>query len=444
MKRVIALALAAILLLTACGGPGGEGSAPPDTPDSSETVTPAPPDMPSPSEAVTSTEMDTPVPEVSPAASPSMWSVYTDWSALEPYEPPELIYQRWYEEPVHELRAVKGGYGTLVPFVGSFPPDLSWGGVYQYGLMTMDGAIVVDTVYSDVYRLSLGEGTRLPVLALMTTDPAADEEGWRYGIQRFGAAALDGSWSIPMKYDGIRAFSSEGFFLWGDGAVHVYGIDGRLRHSIPYSNVNILGDFEFERLDGEVLADLDGTTLRLINLTTGESVYVEGISGMIYPGDGLFPVRAADSGLWGCVDTEGRWAVPAKYEGIWMNCDGSGVASAVTDGTYIYVDREGNEYEEDPRPQQPQTQPDEWDMWVEPVEDSYTGETWYLRSLYSAGQPGYLIEDAQGKALGNMTVYHSRCGVVNGLFLNIDGETAGYKDKDGDWVFRILLAEAGD
>lgn len=439
MKRVFALSLAALLVLSACGGPGGETPAPPDTPAPAETVTPAPPDTPAPADA------GAPSPEVSPAASPSTWSVYADWSALEPYEPPELIYRRWYEEPVRELRPLDGGYGVLVPYVGSAPPDMYWGGVYEYGLMTMDGAIVVDTAYSDVYRLSVeeaGERTRLPVLALMTTEPFLDEEGWTHGIQRFGAAALDGSWSIPTQYDGIIAFSSDGFFLWEEGVVRTYGTDGQLRHSVPYSNVNVLGNFEFERLDGEVLADLDGTTLRLINLTTGESVNVEGISDMIYPGDGLFPVQAADSGLWGCVDTAGRWAVPPKYEEVWYV--GSGLVQAITGGAYIYVDREGNEYSADPRPPQPSPEPDGWDIWVSPIEDSYTGETWYLRNLYPANRPGYHIEDAQGKVLGNITVESSRCGVVNGLFLNIDGETAGYKDRDGNWVFRILLAEAGD
>ena len=34
--------------------------------------------------------------------------------------------------------------------------------------------------------------------------------------------------------------------------------------------------------------------------------------------------------------------------------------------------------------------------------------------------------------------------VINGLVLVLDDLTAGYQDLDGNWVFRIYLAEAGD
>lgn len=438
MKRTFIIALAALLILAACAPE--EAQTPPSPPESAPAETePSPPESAPPEE-------ETP-------AGAAGGGVYTDWSALEPYEPPELLFQRWYEEPVRELRTLDGGYGVLVPYVGSAPPDMSWGGVYEYGLMTMDGTIVVDTAYSDVTRISLREGgetVRLPVLALMTTEPFQDGEGWTRGRQRFGAAALDGSWAVPTQYDGIRAFSPEGFFLWEEGAVHVYGTDGQLRHSIPYANAAALEEhFGGTKLDAGVLTELEGTTLRLIGLDTGESAYVEGVSELLWPGDGLFPVQAADSGLWGCVDRTGAWVVPARYQDtVWPFGDGSGVASVYVDGEERFVDREGNEYSEDPRPQQPQTQPDERDIWIDPIEDSYTGETWYLRSLYHTGQMGYLIEDAQGNVLGNTLVMNdagsqSKC-VVNGLILNIDGETAGYKDREGNWVFRIPLAEAGD
>lgn len=434
MKETLCLSLAALLLLSACA-PGETGS-------------PSPP-AESPPASTEPLSADTSPPSAEQNAPPAGGGVWTDWSALEPYEPPELLCRRWYEEPVRELRVLDGGYGVLLPYVGSAPPDMSWGGVYEYGLMTTDGTIVVDAVYSDVSRLSLREGgetVRLSVLALMTTEPFQDEEGWARGRQRFGAAALDGSWAVPTQYDGIWAFSPEGFFLWEEGVIHTYGTDGQLRHSIPYASTAVLEEFfGGVKLDAGVLTELEGTTLRLIDLDAGESAYVEGVSELLWPGDGLFPVRAADSGLWGCVDRTGTWVIGARYEDmIWPFGDGSGMASVYVDGAERFVDREGNVYSEDPRPQQPETPQDERDIWIDPVEDSYTGETWYLRNLFPTGQLGYLVEDAQGNVLGNTTIMSGDKCVVNGLFLNIDGETAGYKDREGNWVFRISLAEAGD
>lgn len=425
------MAFAALLTLAACAPEAGEA-----------------PSAPSPSVPV-SLESALPAPENAPPELPAeaeKRGVYTDWSKLEPYEPPELLYRRWYEEPVHELRPLDGGYGVLVPYVGSAPPDMSWGGVYEYGLMTMDGTIVVDAAYSGVYRLSLresGELVRLPVLKIMATAPAEDEWDWSYWDQRVGAAALDGSWSIPPEYGGVRAYSGEGFFLWDEDTVYVYHTDGQLCRSIPCAGVSFADEFmDMTALSGGVLCRLEETTLRLLDLETGESAYVEGISDIAGPGDGLFPVQAADSGLWGCVDRAGVWVIPARYED--MICpfgDGSGVAWAYENGAERFVDQEGNGYSEDPQAAAVQTPTEEGPQGTWPTEDSYTGETWYLRML--SDRPGYLIEDRQGNLLGNMTVY-SGLGVVNGLFLNIDGETSGYKDREGNWVFRIRLAEAGD
>lgn len=422
MKKALCLSLAALLLLSACAPGAGEADSP-SLPVESPPASTAPPS-----------------PEQSPP--PAGGGVWSDWSALEPYEPTELIFHRWYEEPVHELIPLDGGYGVLVPFVGSAPPDMSWGGVYEYGLMTTDGTIVVDTAYSYVSRLFLWEGAepvRLPVLALMTTPGLMPEVEWREGEQRCGVAALDGSWAVPTEYDGMWAFSPEGFFLWDEDAVYVFHTDGQLLHSIPYASTARLEEFYGGvKLDEGILTELEGTTLRLIDLETGESVYVEGVSELGWPGSGLFPVCSSDSGLWGCVDAAGAWVIPPKYEYILTVL--GGLTVAYTGGAYLYVDREGNEYEEDPRP--PQPQPDGGgDEFTETTTDPYTGEVYRLER---GGLFGYRVLDEAGNVLGNSTAYNSELLVVNGLFLNIDSETAGYKDRDGNWVFRISLAEAGD
>lgn len=443
MKKTLCLGLAALLLLSACTPGEGERPSPVESPPASTAL----PGAASAPPAATGTP--SPAPEgTQPPAGGGVW---TDWSALEPYEPTQLRYRRWYEEPVRELRAIDGGYGTLVPYVGSAPPDMSWGGVYEYGLMTTDGTIVVDTVYSNVDRLAHwagGEPVRLPVLTLMISELAVDEEyGYTYGRQRYGAAALDGSWAIPTQYDGIWAYSPESFFLWDEDTLYVYGADGQFKRGVDYTlDPGWEGFFDPVTLDRRALAELEGTTLRLVDLETGESVYTEGIAQIGWgAGDGLLPVQAADSGLWGCVDRTGAWVFPAQYHDMLLPLgDGSGLCYYYAGRDQLrFVDREGNEYDEDPRPPEPQPDDSGGGELVETVTDPYTGEVYRLEND-PENVFGWRVLDGNGNVLGNSTADNFKYIVVNGLFLNIDGETAGYKDREGNWVFRILLAEAGD
>lgn len=454
MKKTLCLGLAALLLLSACTpGEGESPSTPVESPPAATVSPPAgsPPASTALPGADTAPPAATGTPSPAPEGTqpPAGGGVWTDWSALEPYEPVQLLYRRWYEEPVRELRAIDGGYGVLVPYVGSAPPDMSWGGVYEYGLMTTDGTIVVDTVYSNVGRLARwadGETVRLPVLTLMISELAVDEEyGYSYGEQRYGAAALDGSWDIPTEYDGIWTFSPEGFFLWDEDTVYVFHTDGQLLHSIPYANTAWQEELYDMKLYDGILANLEGTTLRLIDLEAGESVYVEGISELGWPGDGFFPVRDADSGLWGCVDQSGAWVIPAQYHDTLEPLGGgSGLCYYYAGRNQLrFVDREGNEYDEDPRPPEPQPDDSGGGEFVETVTDPYTGEVYRLEND-PENVFGWRVLDENGNVLGNSTADNFKYIVVNGLFLNIDGETAGYKDRDGNWVFRIPLAEAGD
>ena len=56
--------------------------------------------------------------------------------------------------------------------------------------------------------------------------------------------------------------------------------------------------------------------------------------------------------------------------------------------------------------------------------------------------------DSSGRVLTHLEVMNDagtqNKAVINGLVLVLDDLTAGYQDLDGNWVFRIYLAEAGD
>ena len=170
MRRRCLLPLAALLLLlTAC-----------------ETAV-------EPSPAVT----DRPEPSTAPAV-----QVQTDWSKLTPREPVEEVYERWYEEYREELLPWED-YGTLIPFAGA-RLDGEWAAGYLYGLMTMDGKVVVDPVYSEVYamnyyELATGETGTFPGYVLVQPTGELDE----YGNPRakYAYAGRNGSWCTAFSDD---------------------------------------------------------------------------------------------------------------------------------------------------------------------------------------------------------------------------------------------------
>ncbi len=104
--------LAALLLLSGCAG-GVEGSPSSDEPE---------------------------------ALSP----VYTDWSKLTNYEAPEERFTRRYTAFTDHLIPAED-YGPLLPYVGAVTGD-RYTNVEKYGLVTLEGEIVTDPVYTNIYR----------------------------------------------------------------------------------------------------------------------------------------------------------------------------------------------------------------------------------------------------------------------------------------------------
>lgn len=210
MRRSPVLALAACLLLTA-------GCAP----EAAETPS-------------------APVPRPSVSEAPSSGRVKTDWSQLTPYAPEEHIAARRYEGWTDRLIPA-GDYGPLVPFLGDVLGGSRSSG-NRYGLVTLSGEVVVDPVFSTVWRGDISGGYHnaapLPymMLELGMSSASQDERpeggGW-------AMAALDGSWCTEFKYD-------------MDGELAIWGRD---------INANATEEGLFVT-DGSALVYLDGATGR--------------------------------------------------------------------------------------------------------------------------------------------------------------------------------------
>lgn len=170
------------------------------------------------------TPVSTAPPTPVPAPAPGGPVVKTDWSKLGPHEREQMadIGARWYKDYTGTL-IPRGDYGTLVPYVGGRLENSFMSG-YQYGLMTMEGIVVVDPVYAAVSTARYGNGQAnvLPVYVLRQgRDGGAGEE-----IQgRYAIAALDGSWSTDFDYE-FAVPGPAGIFLVADDACMVMGTDG--------------------------------------------------------------------------------------------------------------------------------------------------------------------------------------------------------------------------
>lgn len=181
MKRLLPLALTFALALSGCTPAASSPSeAPGETPSAAPTATPRP----------------------GPA-------VYTDASQLTPYEKPEppiSKFTRRYAEFTDALIPADD-YGPLIPFPGAVvtrPSEDGWGWMEDYslyGLMTLDGEVVVDPVFSLAYAPSIWDGRsdqtrQLNCLILQKVIKGENGEP----VDVAALCARDGSWCTGFDY----------------------------------------------------------------------------------------------------------------------------------------------------------------------------------------------------------------------------------------------------
>ena len=147
-------------------------------------------------------------------------AVYTDWSKLDNgYHPLPLAGSRWYDDYTGQL-ILRDDYGPLIPYAGLRLMD-DWPAATGclYGLMTTDGVVVTDAVYSSVTTptYNVGETQRShPLLVLYTrTQP---DKMYTYGRDAWAIAARDGSWCTEFCYRGLSA-GKDGLLLFEDDQI---------------------------------------------------------------------------------------------------------------------------------------------------------------------------------------------------------------------------------
>jgi len=191
--------------------------------------------------------------EPSQAAEAGGPAVHTDWSRLGEREvPPRPVGTRWYEEYTDHL-IPRNDYGPLIPYAGlrlmdDWPADSGC----LYGLMTREGKVVTDPVYSRVYRPgsydASGRWRPLPLLVLKQGDPHADEDAWDPAV--CAVAAADGSWCTPFDYRAVTA-DSAGLLLFQPDSLTVMTAEGEIRRVWTAAEMGISRD-EFDSILSDV------------------------------------------------------------------------------------------------------------------------------------------------------------------------------------------------
>lgn len=296
-----------------------------------------------------------PAVEQAPASSshPKDPSVHTDWSQLDEYRSPEPVETRWYEDYTDHL-ICRDDYGPLVPFIAQrFQVQADWGDTYtgfRWGLMTRDGTVVVDPVYSAVDRPSGEHGVSSDYLVL--TRLFWDEAEQVY-VPRRAMAAADGSWCTEFLFSGVAfprpLYDGSLLALTEEGGLIVLEADGRERLHWTDEDVALrLPQWEFASCEslfwylascGPVLVlntdfpyFLDGGTLEPLDFPS--------VTWALDYSQGLCAARLEDGGV-GYLDTEGHWAIPPRYAAAESFRGGLALAEDAQ-GNTVLLDPAGN------------------------------------------------------------------------------------------------------
>ncbi len=355
------MALAALALLAGCAVP----SEPALTPE----PTPAPAVTPSP----------TPTPEAKGPA------VQTDWSKLEPREKPEAVGRRWYAD--HTTRLIPLDYGgDLIPYAGLRIME-DWpardGGGCLYGLMTLDGTVVVDPAYSRAVLLEWNQWWEqdmdrvLPILGLCVGIQKTDGE-YFWGEDRWAFAGIDGAWVTEHKYLDYAA-GPEGVFASTEQGCEVLDLAGDVTRAWTWAELGYSEEKPAHFTDGP------------------DAYYIEWLDGLVQLEGNEEQARVLDTAT-GAVSTISRQDWEARRE------------------------EPGQGWSED------RQQLDPYTGQLYTVEGDTFSETMVLR-------------DAGGQELARIDRpgWYSSLKLVGGLAERVDRDYATYTDREGNVVFRALL-----
>ncbi len=277
--------------------------------------------------------------------------VFVHWDAWTPYEAPEYRYTRRYEAFTDHLIPA-GDYGTLIPFTGKAVEG--WmGPSYLYGLVTEKGEVVVDPVYSSIYRMSEYDGETSEmiyrpylVLSRGTYDPAAET-----GVTEITVAAADGSW---CREGYRRAYGcTEDYFVAGtaDGGVEVLTAQGEVlwRKSAQELELPEMLELYGESfiLGSETMCYWSEDTSYFVSLADGSitkcPVSEAGTPNIVYREDLIAAsIRDGSDYRYGCVDHTGAWVIEPVYTSMDLFRGGYAIVEK-ENGTWALIDETGAE-----------------------------------------------------------------------------------------------------
>lgn len=223
MKKKLPVIILALTLLYACGNAGNTPSTAPE-PEHPPLVTAAL------------------APESTPESFHFTHEGYVSIMDIDaPTKSAPVVGTRRYEQYTDHL-IVSDDYGRLIPYAGQRLAD-GWPASTGclYGLMTADGEVVVDPVYSNVEAPDYyDDGSvlqRHPLLVMRRSDPEAQSGS----NNLIALAAADGSWCTDFAWREYTA-SADGLVLIGDETMTLMCPDGSIERELTREGIGVSED----------------------------------------------------------------------------------------------------------------------------------------------------------------------------------------------------------
>ncbi|NLA88034.1 MAG: WG repeat-containing protein, partial [Clostridiales bacterium] len=285
--------------------------------------------------------------EQPPSLMPAYSGVKTDYSYLTPYDPFGDICTRLAPSDLPELEP-SPDYGMLLPYLGELMQGSGgYPGLAGFGLVTADGMIVTDPVYSRIERGSYSNSElplRGPVPIYILTRSSAEEN-------TYAVCALDGSWATAFEYREVTC-SDEVVFLMRDGMTYdidVMDYDGRLLLNVK--SLDIHGDILTDNPwlithgygEGRLTLPLKNGGTAYVDVQTKKTAVTDFQSGKPFS-EGMAAV--AVDGLFGYMNSEYElviepqfWSADPFFDGVAVVAYSRNSFAVIdTEGTVLYTD----------------------------------------------------------------------------------------------------------
>ena len=224
----------------------------------------------------------------------------------------EVKVSRWYEEFTDTL-IPRDDYGELVVFTGGYRHDESTGYLSEelFGLMTLDGKIVVDPVFNR-YRTYELDGKKYYNMKITENELY---EGGNYSCTSM-LVASDGSWCVTLDGDIDHITPERIFTSKYDEHFKCYDYDGNIvfegGDELDYawnhgtsSHTKLMGAYNWDEEGTPLLVfDMDG------NVAFDEFTYFVSFE------SGKSVVKLAETGLYGIISDSGEWLLEPVYSYI--------------------------------------------------------------------------------------------------------------------------------